>query len=63
MNYTIGDGLVALALAAGIVGYLYVTHRTRQKRIDHSIWVSPLPLVFWGVGLLAFHFLKRKPGR
>ena len=34
MNYTIGDGIVALALAAGIVGYLYVTHRTRQKRIE-----------------------------
>jgi hypothetical protein len=34
MNYTIGDGMVALALAGGIVGYLYVTHRTRQQRID-----------------------------
>jgi len=123
MNYTIGDGMVALALAMGIVGYLYVTHRTRQKRIeivhrermaamekgiplpefpleparerrppdptvlpimgtvlfslsvgamivlylnlpapDHGIWVSPLPLAFLGVGLLAFHFLKGKPG-
>ena len=123
MNYTIGDGMVALALAMGIVGYLYVTHRTRQKRIeivhrermaamekgiplpefpleparerrppdptvlpimgtvlfslsvgamivlylnlpapDHGIWVSPLPLAFLGVGLLAFDFLKGKPG-
>jgi hypothetical protein len=34
MNYTVGDGLVALALAGGIVGYLYVTHRTRQKRLE-----------------------------
>jgi hypothetical protein len=34
MNYTIGDGIVALALAGGIVGCLYVTHRTRQKRIE-----------------------------
>ncbi len=34
MNYTVGDGLVALALAGGIVGYLYVTHRSRQKRLE-----------------------------
>jgi hypothetical protein len=125
MSYTIGDGMVALALAGGIVGYLYVTHRSRQKRIEiihqermaamekgiplpefplepvrerhgsdtdhvipilgtvllslsvgamivlylnvpgpsHSIWVSPLPFAFLGVGLIAFHFLKGEPGR
>ncbi len=34
MSYTIGDGMVALALAGGIVGYLYITHQTRQKRIQ-----------------------------
>src|SRR5580704_13812040 len=34
MNYSIGDGIVALALSGGIVGYLYVTHRTRQKKIE-----------------------------
>ena len=34
MSYTIGDGIVSLALAAGIVGYLQVTHRSRQKRIE-----------------------------
>jgi hypothetical protein len=34
MSYTIGDGMGALALAGGIVGWLYVTHRTRQKRIE-----------------------------
>ncbi len=34
MSYSIGDGLVSLALAAGIVGYLQVTHRSRQKRIE-----------------------------
>lgn len=124
MNYAIGDGIVALALAGGIVGYLYVTHRSRQKRIEiihqermaamekgiplpefplepardnrpdpdnvipilgtvlsslsigtmivlylnlpapsHGMWVSPLPFAFLGVGLIAFHFLKREPGR
>ena len=34
MSATIGDGLASLALAGGIVGYLYVTHRSRQKRIE-----------------------------
>ncbi len=34
MSYTIGDGMVALALAGGIVGYRYVTQRSRQKRIE-----------------------------
>jgi hypothetical protein len=34
MSNTIGDGLTALALAGGLVGYLYITHRTRQKRLE-----------------------------
>lgn len=34
MSYTIGDGMVALAVAGGIVGYCYVAHRSRQKRIE-----------------------------
>ena len=34
MSYTIGDGMVALALAGGIVGYLYVKHQSRQKRME-----------------------------
>ena len=34
MSYTIGDGMVALALAGGIVGYLYLRHKTRQKKIE-----------------------------
>ena len=125
MSYTIGDGMVALALAGGIVGYLYVTHRSRQHKIEiihqermaamekgiplpefpleparaphgsdpnnvipilgmvlstlsagamivlrlilppasQSMWVSPLPFAFLGVGLIVFHFLKGKPGR
>ncbi len=126
MNYTIGDGMVALALSGGIVGYLYVVHRSRQKKMEiihqermaamekgiplaelpldppdpglhhtdpnnvipilgtvlsclsagamivlhlnlpassHSMWISPLPFAFLGVGLIAFHFLKREPKR
>jgi hypothetical protein len=34
MNYTVGDGLVALALAAGIVGYTYVIHQSRKRRLE-----------------------------
>ena len=34
MSYTVGDGAVVLALAAGVVGYLYVKHLGRQKRIE-----------------------------
>jgi len=34
MSYSVGDGMVVLGLAAGIVGYLYVKHQTRQKRLD-----------------------------
>src|SRR5271154_6403518 len=34
MSYTVGDGSVVLALAAGVVGYLYVKHQVQQKKID-----------------------------
>jgi len=34
MSYTIGDGMVALALAGSVVGYLYLRYQTRQKRLE-----------------------------
>ena len=34
MSYTVGDGMVALALALGVVGYVYVTHQSRRKRLE-----------------------------
>jgi hypothetical protein len=34
MASTIGDGMTAVALAGGIVGYLYMKHRARLKRLD-----------------------------
>src|ERR1039458_10096392 len=43
MSYTIGDGMVALALAGGIIGYLYVKHRSRQERIAAMEKGIPLP--------------------
>jgi hypothetical protein len=34
MSATVGDGMVVLGLAAGFVGYSYVTHQSRKKRIE-----------------------------
>src|SRR5262249_37561760 len=34
MNCTVGDGMVALATAGGIIGYLYLKHQARQKRLE-----------------------------
>ena len=34
MSYSIGDGMVTLALADGIVGYVWVKNRTRQIKIQ-----------------------------
>jgi hypothetical protein len=34
MAYTTGDGMVALALAGGIVGYFHVTRSFRQRRME-----------------------------
>jgi hypothetical protein len=34
MSYTIGDGMVTLALAGGIVGYLYLKNQSRQKKME-----------------------------
>src|ERR1035437_6502613 len=34
MSYTIGDGMATFALAGSIVGYLYMKHQSRQKRIE-----------------------------
>jgi len=124
MSYSVGDGVVVLGLAAGIVGYFYVKQQARNKRLEiiheermaamekgiplpefpleplrgprvpdpnvlpilgtvllslsmgamivlsriypgatEGFWVAPLPLLFLGIGLLAFHFLKRDAGR
>jgi len=34
MSYTVGDGTVTFALVAGVIGYLYVKHLGRQKRLE-----------------------------
>jgi len=44
------------------VGTMIVLYRTLEAA-EHGFWVSPLPFAFLGVGLLAFHFLKRDADR
>jgi len=34
MSYSVGDGTVTLALVAGVIGYLYVNHLGRQKKLE-----------------------------
>jgi hypothetical protein len=34
MSYSVGDGMVSLALAAGIVGYVYIKQEGRRKRLE-----------------------------
>lgn len=34
MSYSVGDGMVTLSLAAGIVGYLYVRYLGQQKKLE-----------------------------
>jgi hypothetical protein len=34
MSYTVGDGTVTFALVAGVIGYLYVKHLGRQKKLE-----------------------------
>ncbi|RYG39438.1 hypothetical protein EON81_00955 [bacterium] len=34
MSYTVGDGMVVASLAAGVVGYYHIQHKTRQKRLE-----------------------------
>lgn len=33
-SYSIGDGIVALALAAAFLGYLYLKHREKQRLVE-----------------------------
>jgi len=34
VSYTVGDGMVVIGLAVGVVGYAYVTHQSRRKRLE-----------------------------
>ena len=34
MGHSIGDGIVAAALSAAVIGYFYFTNQTRQKRLE-----------------------------
>ena len=52
-------GTVLFSLSVGTMIVLYRTLDAAQ----HEFWVSPLPFAFLGVGLFAFHFMKRDAGR
>ena len=52
-------GTVLVSLSVGVMIALYLN----LPAPSHGMWVSPLPFTFLGVGLIAFHFLKREPGR
>jgi hypothetical protein len=41
---------------------MIVLYRTLEAA-ERAFWVSPLPFAFLGVGLIAFHFLKRDANR
>jgi hypothetical protein len=34
MGHSIGEGIIAIALAAAFVGYFYLKHRSRQLRLE-----------------------------
>jgi hypothetical protein len=59
MSYTVGDGSVVLALAAGVVGYLYVKHQSQQKKLE-IIHQERMTAMEKGIPLPEFPF---EPGR
>ncbi len=34
MSYTVGDGMIVTALSAAFVGYQYVNHQSRRRRME-----------------------------
>jgi hypothetical protein len=60
MSYTVGDGSVVLALAVGVVGYLYVKHQSQQKKIE-IIHQERMAAMEKGIPLPEFP-LERRPG-
>jgi hypothetical protein len=60
MSYTVGDGSVVLALAAGVVGYLYVKHQSHQKKTE-IIHQERMAAMEKGIPLPEFP-LERDPG-
>lgn len=61
---TIGDGMVAIALAGGIVSYLFIKYASRQKRMD-IIHQERMAALEKGVPLPEFplDLMQEKPDR
>jgi hypothetical protein len=54
--------ILGTVLATFSVGVMIVLFRTLDVE-SHAFWVTPLPLLFLGAGLIAFHFLKGESRR
>lgn len=52
-------GTVLLTFSIGVMIMLFLILEAPY----HSLWVSPLPVAFLGLGLVGFHFLKSEPRR
>jgi|SRR5579871_2139198 len=53
---TLKGGIVCAALGLGTM----LAFNLSPDNDLHDIWTLPLPLVFLGLGLVLFHFLRRK---
>jgi hypothetical protein len=62
MSYTIGDGMVMVALSGGIVGYLYMRYASRQKRME-IIHQERMAAMEKGIPLPEIPMELREPGR
>ena len=58
MSYTVGDGMVVLALVGGVVGYVYIKHQSRRRRLE-IIHQERLVAMEKGIPLPEF---SREPG-
>jgi len=54
--------ILGIFLSTLSIGAMIVLYRTLDAG-DHSFWIVPLPFTFLGVGLMAFHYLKRDSWR
>ena len=61
MSYTIGDGMVMIALSGGIVGYLYMRYSGRQKRME-IIHQERMAAMEKGIPLPEIPMELREPG-
>lgn len=59
MNYAIGDGMASIALVGGIVWYVHIVHRSRQKQLE-IIHQERLAAMEKGIPLPEFPLTQRQ---